>query len=162
MRAIFRGLGFIGKAFFALVGLIIVIGVIAAIAGSKGSTPTGPTNSPQLVTSTEAKTQETTSTPTETKEAPPPERPQTFRGAGTENLGTITVTSPSTLEWTCRGCLVFGVNGATSDYAGTIGIASSNRSSGVTAVEPGTYKSVNVIADEGESNAGWSISIHGR
>jgi hypothetical protein len=158
MRAIFRGLGFIGRAFFALVGLIIVIGVIAAIAGSKSSTPTGPTNSPQLVTKSAS---EATSTPTTTQEAQP-ERPQTFTGAGSENLGTISVTSPSTLEWTCRGCLVFGLNGATSDYSATIGIDSSSHSSGVTAVEPGTYKSVSVIADEGETNAGWTIHIHAR
>jgi hypothetical protein len=149
------------KGCLSLIGgavvLIVVIVVIAAAVGSKKS-GTGTTNSPALVN-----TVTTPETKTETKtEAPPPEKPQTFKGAGTENLGTINVTAPSTLEWNCAGCLVFSIDGATSDYSATIAVDSSDRSQGVTAVEPGTYKSVDVIADEGERNAGWTIEVRPR
>lgn len=82
-----------------------------------------------------------------------------YSGNGSENLGTITVSQPSTLKWSCSGCLVFAIDGSTPDYSATIGVDSEHHSSGVTAVEPGTYHSVNVTADEGETNEGWTITI---
>jgi hypothetical protein len=87
------------------------------------------------------------------------EESKTFTGNGSENLGTINVTTASTLHWSCPGCTVFGINAATSGYTATIGVDSSNHSEGVTAVEPGTYHSVDVISDEGESASGWTIHI---
>jgi hypothetical protein len=129
--------------------VIVIVSVLAAVVANKSTT--GPTNSPALVT---------TGIETTTTAANDP--PQVFKGAGTENLGAISITTPSTLEWTCRGCLVFAIEGHTNDFGSLIDIDDSNRSSGVSAVEPGTYESVDVAADEGETNAGWSIEVRAR
>ncbi len=137
----------------AIGGVVVVLiaaSIIAAAVANKSTT--GPTSSPALITnSTEATT--TTS---------PPSRPQVFRGAGTENLGTLSVATSSTLEWTCRGCTIFVIEGHTNDFSSIIDIDNSDHSSGVSAVEPGTYESVNVAADEGETNAGWTIEVRSR
>jgi hypothetical protein len=133
-------------------GVVVVLVVIGAVASR--STTTGPTSSPALVTDS------TASTPTEA--AAEPAAPQTFKGNGSENLGVINVPTASTLNWTCQGCSVFGVDGISTSGTGAIAVASQNHSEGVTAVEPGTYKSVSVIADEEESRQGWSITITAR
>jgi hypothetical protein len=77
---------------------------------------------------------------------------QSYSGDGTKNLGTVTISQPSTLHWTAGGGF-FGITGATSGYEHTIAI-SSQASSGESAVEPGTYKEVNVLGQ-----GGWSITI---
>jgi hypothetical protein len=125
----------------------VVLVIVGALASK--STNTGPTSSPALVT-------ESTSTPAE------PAAPQTFRGNGTANLGTINVPTASTLTWTCPGCSVFGVDAIATSGTASIGVASQNHSDGVTAVEPGTYKSVSVIADEEGSGRGWTITVKAR
>ncbi len=88
--------------FFAVV-------VVAAIA-SHIITSAGSTSSPaHIMTSTAA---ETTSSPG----AAIPQKPQTFKGSGSENIGTISVSVPSTLRWSCATCNVFGI-GALSTHA---------------------------------------------
>jgi hypothetical protein len=149
MKALLRGLGGVAKIAFGIVGAIILLIIVIAVAASAGkSKSTGPTSSPALVT---------TSTPeTRTSSSPPP-APQVFKGNGDENLGTISVSTPSTLHWSCRSCSVFSVVGS----GGTvyIGVDSQEHTSGVTAVEPGTYHSVGVTVDEGEGSTGWTITI---
>lgn len=124
--------------------VLLIAGV--ALTGC-ASTESGSTQSPALVTQTEVA--QTTSV------APQP--PQTFKGAGSENLGTIAVTVPSTLHWRCGSCLVFAV--AAAGGTNTIEVDTQNRTSGVTAVEPGVYHSVDITADEGEGNSGWTVTV---
>jgi hypothetical protein len=151
MKTLLRGLGGVAKVTFGIIGAIIVLIVIIAVAASAGSKSTGPTSSPALVT---------TPAHTTAAKAAPPARPQTFTGSGTENLGTINVPVASTLHWSCPGCSVFSITGQTSSYSQTIAVDSSSSTSGVTAVEPGTYHSVSVISDEGASGgSGWTITI---
>ncbi len=145
MKTLLRGLGGIAKIAFGIVGAIILIIVIIAVAAGSGKSKTSPTSSPALVT-----------TPAHTTKA----KPQVFTGSGTENLGTINVPVASTLHWSCPSCSVFSVTAHTSSYTQTIAVDSSSRTSGVTAVEPGTYGEAQVISDEGASGgSGWTITI---
>jgi hypothetical protein len=75
-----------------------------------------------------------------------------YSGDGIKSLGTLTVSQPSTLHWHTSGAS-FTMTGATSGYDHTIAV-SSKASSGESAVEPGTYREVEVIGD-GE----WSLTI---
>jgi hypothetical protein len=70
-----------------------------------------------------------------------------YSGNGGKNLGTITVSSSSTLRWTNDGAIQI------SDDSGGIAI-NSEAHSGSTAVEPGTYKNVHVNAI-----GKWTITI---
>jgi hypothetical protein len=137
----------------------VIIGVIAA-AVNKSSSSSGTTSSPALVTPS---TPETKSSPpataTQTTQTTPPPEPQTFKGSGSENLGTISVSVPSTLHWSCSSCNVFGANAISTSGTETITVDAPGRTSGVTAVEPGTYHSVGVIANETEAGSGWTITI---
>jgi hypothetical protein len=135
----------------AVVVVFVVIGVIAGVSKNGGS---GTTSSPALVTETES-TEATATTET----AEPPARPQTFKGSGIENLGTIAVSVPSTLEWSCSSCDVFSAAAISTSGTDSISVSAPGRTSGVTAVEPGTYKSVEVIANETEAGSGWTIKI---
>ena len=73
-----------------------------------------------------------------------------YSGNGGRNLGTITVSSSSTLRWTNDGAIQINDDGG--------GIAvNSEAHGGTTAVEPGTYKNVSVNA-----TGKWTITIkHG-
>lgn len=71
-----------------------------------------------------------------------------YSGNGGKNLGTIDVSSPSTLHWTNDGALI-QIN---DDSAGIA--VNSEAHSGTTAVEPGTYKNVSVNAI-----GNWKITV---
>lgn len=162
---------------------IAVIAVVGAIIGAaigasgNGSTKTVTTEAaPRTVQVAQAPTHTVTvthvvvHTHTHTVTAPAPESPSeassgsgssgggssggggSYSGNGTKNLGTLTISEPSTLRWHATEGF-FGVDGATSSYEHTIAI-SSKASSGESAIEPGTYHEVNVLA-EGE----WSFTI---
>jgi hypothetical protein len=130
-------------------GLLILLIAIIGAASSKGKT-SGPTKSPALVSSKAA----AHSTPAKAKA-----KPQTFKGAGSENIGTINVPVASTLRWSCASCTVFSADALATDDTSSITVDVQNRTSGSTAVEAGTYKAVSVIADEGEGNSGWTITV---
>jgi hypothetical protein len=99
------------------------------------------------VTSTVTQTTSANPVTTQTPTAPASSGSgQTFSGNGTKSVGTITVQAPSTLAWKCEGCTTFALAGATSNYSSTISL-DSQATSGTTAVEPGTYNDVQVIAD---------------
>jgi hypothetical protein len=136
-----------------VVVVLVIVGVIAsAVNKSSGS---GTTSSPALVAPS---TSTPTPAPATTQESPPP-APQTFKGNGVENVGTINVSTASTLHWSCPGCSIFSVTGSAGGGA-VIALDSQNHSSGVTAVEPGTYHSVDVQAyAEGGVAGEWTITI---
>jgi hypothetical protein len=101
--------------------------------------------------------------PTTTSAQPastPVPAPQTFTGNGVQNLGTINVSAPSALEWSCPSCTIFSVTGSSS--AGpVIALDSQKHTSGVTAVEPGSYHSVDVQAYGETGVAGeWVVRDH--
>jgi hypothetical protein len=133
----------------------VIVGVIAT-AVNKSSSNSGTTSSPALVTSSTSTP--AASAPATTQEAPPPE-PQTFKGSGTENLGTISVHVASTLHWSCSSCNVFSAAAISTSGTESISVDAPGRTSGVTAVEPGTYHSVEVIANETEAGSGWTITV---
>jgi hypothetical protein len=93
-----------------------------------------------------------TVTATTTAPAPTSASSPSFSGNGTKSLGTITVPSASTIDWSCSGCSTFGVSNSPSD-SGTISIGSS-AASGSSAVDAGTYHDVQVISD-----GNWTIKI---
>ena len=157
-----------GAAAIGLVGLVIGAGIGAA---GKGSTKTvtaagGITTvqAAQTPTHTVTVTHVVVHTHTQTQAAAAAASPpasssaggegggHSYSGDGTKNLGTLTISQPSTLHWHASEGF-FGITGATSQYEHSIAI-SSKASSGESAVEPGTYHEVNVLAS-GE----WSITI---
>jgi hypothetical protein len=71
-----------------------------------------------------------------------------YSGNGGKNLGTIAVSSSSTLHWTNDGALI-EINDDSNGIA-----VNSEAHSGTTAVEPGTYKNVYVNA-----SGDWTITI---
>lgn len=102
-----------------------------------------------------ATTSSTVTTPSTSEGSP---APQTFSGNGVKSLGTITVATPSTLEWSCSSCHLFSVTGLAEGAA--IAVDSQDHTSGTTAVEPGTYHSVDVQAFGEAGAAGeWSVTI---
>jgi hypothetical protein len=90
--------------------------------------------------------------------APAP-KPQTFHGNGVENLGTVTVSVPSTLRWSCPECSIFSIT-ASSEGSAVIALDSQKHTAGITAVEPATYHSVSVQAySEGGVAGEWTVTI---
>jgi hypothetical protein len=128
-----------------LVVLFIVIGVIAA-ATQKSSN--GPTRSPALVTgSGNTGTSSKPKTPAHT---------QTFKGVGTENIGTINVATQSTLHWSCATCGAanFIISNSFNDNS-QIATNASSQTHGQTVIDQGTFHDVQ-IETEGQ---GWTIRI---
>ena len=74
-----------------------------------------------------------------------------YSGNGGKDLGTITVSSSSTLHWTNDGALI-----QIDDDGHGIAV-NSEAHSGTTAVEPGTYENVHVNA-----SGDWAITIKAR
>jgi hypothetical protein len=81
----------------------------------------------------------------------PPSGSVSYSGDQGKNLGTITVSSSSTLHWTNDGALI-----QINDDGHGIAV-DSKAHSGTTAIEPGTYKNVNVNA-----SGDWTIDIKPR
>lgn len=100
--------------------------------------------------------QQTTITRTVTASISAPRRlagpGQTYTGNGTKTIGTITISRPSTIEWSCTGCAAFAF---TSHLSGTSAIdVGSKASSGTSAIDPGRYPDAQVISD-----GDWRIRI---
>lgn len=70
----------------------------------------------------------------------------TFNGNGSQNLGTITVPSDSTLYWQCGGCSSMDISSQTNSDGNSISI-SSTATSGQSPVSAGAYDNVQVSAD---------------
>jgi len=136
------------KARYWIAALVIII-IIAAAAGSSGSGSKGPTNSPALVTTGGSGT----SAPAHKAATG---KPQTFRGNGSENLGTIDVPTQSTLRWRCQSCANsnFVITNSFND-PGTIDVNALGPTSGKTAMDAGTYHDVSVNTE----GRGWTITI---
>jgi hypothetical protein len=111
-----------------------------------------------LRTRTETATGTVTNAPTSTQTAtaqggatatvPASSGSVSYSGNGGKNLGTIAVSSSSTLHWTNDGALI-----QINDDGHGIGV-NSEAHSGTTAVEPGTYKNVHV-----DASGNWTITI---
>ena len=85
-----------------------------------------------------------------------PQKTRRFAGNGSKNVGTIKVTDDAVLAWkhSPKGEPILGFSANDDDYKITV---SSQAKKGQTALEPGTYRNVNVTADED-----WSMVIKGR
>ncbi len=70
----------------------------------------------------------------------------TFNGNGSQNLGTITVPSDSTLYWQCDSCSSMDISSQTNSDGNSISVSSS-ATSGQSPVSAGTYDNVQVTAD---------------
>jgi len=125
--------------------IILAIGCLILIGAAASSNKTGPTSSPALVT---------TSSPTPASSTPA--AAQTFRGDGSENIGTVNVPTQSTLHWSCATCAHenFVVSNNVRD-AGLIDVDALGPASGQTVLDAGTYHDV-AIDTEGQA---WSIRI---
>ena len=135
--------------------------IVAGCGATKTVTQTTTVTQTQTVTRTVVKHEpapptktvtvtDTTTTPAPTAAASGGAGP--YQGNGIKNVGTITVGSPSTIQWACQGCATFTL---TSGYNGTSAISiSSTAGSGTSAVDPGTYNDVQVI-----SNGNWAFRI---
>lgn len=130
-----------------LASLAVIVLIIAASAGSSSnkSTSTGPTSSPALVTNG-----------TPAGKPKPHGQTQTFRGTGSENIGTINVPAQSTLRWTCRTCGGQNFQMFNDPADGQlINVNALGPTSGKTVVDVGTYHKVEVNTGGQE----WEIRI---
>jgi hypothetical protein len=111
-------------------------------------TPTVTVTKPFVVTETQ--------TTTVTTPQPAPTTPLTLSGNGSENLGPINVTQPSTLHWSCSSCSNdnFIITNSPND-AHQIDVNALDATSGQTYVDPGTYNDVSVNTEGGD----WTITI---
>jgi hypothetical protein len=110
-------------------------------------------------TTSPSETATSTSTASPPPASTPTPEPETFHGNGVESLGRITVAVASTLHWSCPECSIFSIT-ASSEGSAVIALDSQKHSSGVTAVEPGTYHSVDVQAyEEKLGGVEWTFTI---
>ncbi len=84
-----------------------------------------------------------------------PQRTRRFSGNGSKNIGTIRVTDDAVLAWKHKSSIGGGYF-IVMDEEAKINVNSSGRR-GSSALEPGTYRNVDVTAD-----GDWSMSIRGR
>jgi hypothetical protein len=87
--------------------------------------------------------------------AKPAPKPQTFRGVGTENLGTITASVDSTLRWSCPSCGSANFQILTSDVGKDIAVNGLDQTSGQTVVTAGSYHGVTINTEGGS----WALRI---
>jgi hypothetical protein len=117
----------------------------STVIGNRTETATG------TVTNARTTTQTATAQGGATAAVPASPGSVSYSGNGGKNLGTITVSSSSTLHWTNDGALI-----QINDDGHGIAV-SSEAQSGTTAVEPGTYENVHVNA-----SGDWTITIKPR
>jgi hypothetical protein len=152
-----------GVAAIAVAGLIVGAGIgtagksTAKTVTDKGTTTTVQAAATPVRTITHVVVHThtvTTQAPAETKSSEESSSGSagSYSGSGTKSLGTITILQPSTIHWRATGG-VFGITGATANYEHSIAL-SSKAASGESAVEPGTYNNVQVLAFEE-----WSFTI---
>jgi cytoskeletal protein RodZ len=139
----------------SIIGVIVIIAIVAAAANSSKTSNPSQTNSLALVTtatsSASGSASQATATPTTAAAAP-----QVFKGDGSENIGTLSVPTQSTLTWKCPTCANNNViiDNSPSD-AGTITVTADGPTGGRTAIDAGTYHDVSVNT-EGQA---WTITI---
>lgn len=123
---------------------MLIIIAAAASSPSSNSGKTGTTSSPALVTGHHHGKRKGHG------------RAQTFRGNGSQNIGTINVPTQSTLHWSCRSCghLNFVIDNSPSDGM-LINVNALGPTRGQTVVDAGTYHDV-AINTEGQA---WTIKI---
>lgn len=153
--------------------LAIAVGMATLELAGCGSTKVVTTTETTTQTTTETTTQIETTTQTIARSpAPPAPKPkpaesttttstataastasaQSFSGNGTKSLGTIRVTSPSVIQWTCSGCAEFAfISEAIGTHVINVG---SKAASGTSSLDPGTYPDAQVISD-----GSWTIRI---
>jgi hypothetical protein len=85
----------------------------------------------------------------------PAAKPQTFRGVGTENVGTITVSVDSTLRWSCPSCGNANFQILNSDAGSDIAVNGLDQTSGKTLVTEGSYHKVTINTEGGA----WAFTI---
>ncbi len=106
------------------------------------------TETATVTTNVGTSTQTATAQGAATAEVPASSGSVSYSGNGGEDLGTINVSSSSTLHWTNDGAVI-----EIKDDSSGIAVDSED-SNGTTAVEPGTYKNVFVNA-----TGNWTITI---
>ena len=109
------------------------------------------TETATVTTNVGTSTQTATAQGTATAAVPASSGSVSYSGNGGENLGTINVSSSSTLHWTNDGAVI-----EIKDDSNGIAVNSEDNN-GTTAVEPGTYKNVFVNA-----TGNWTITIQPR
>jgi hypothetical protein len=131
----------------SIAAFVVLASVVGAAAGSSHKS-TGPTSSPALVTTT------TGPAPAASK---PAAQPQTFKGTGTENIGTVNVSTDSTLRWSCATCSNdnFVISNDVVADTNTIAVNGLDQTNGKTVINAGTYHKVE-IDTEGQD---WSFTI---
>jgi hypothetical protein len=128
---------------------MVAVAAVLVLAGCSQATVTDTVTETVTRTATQSPT---ASQPPATTSQPATQATQTFSGNGTKEIGSITVSQPSSIQWTCSRCAAFAF---TSGLSGTQAIdVGSNASSGTSAVDPGTYPDARVI-----SNGDWTIRI---
>lgn len=85
-----------------------------------------------------------------------PQKTRRFSGNGSKNVGTIKVTDDAVLRWRNSGSEFGGGYFIVSDQDFKINVNSQGKR-GKSALEPGTYRNVDVTAD-----GDWSMTIEGR
>jgi hypothetical protein len=85
-----------------------------------------------------------------------PHPTSSFSGNGGENIGTINVSQPSELEWSCPSCAGdnFAISNSAND-ANQIDVNALGPTSGQTYVDPGSYHDVEINTEGGA----WTINI---
>lgn len=147
-----------GKGCLTVIGGFVVLVVIIAVIASAGSNSSSTSSTSGLA---DAQSQTTTTHAHKAHKPKPLPKPQHFSGSSDENIGTIHVSVPSTLTWSCPSCANWAGSGAnfvignSFDDANTIDVNELGKSSGKTMLDPGTYTDVEVTT-EGE---GWTITI---
>jgi hypothetical protein len=126
-------------------GLVVIGAIIGGTHSGSNSSSTDTTSSPALVGSTSSSSHRHHKS-----------KPQTFKGHGTENIGTVAVHEDSTLRWHCASCgsdnfQVFNDPGD----GDLIAVNGLNQTSGKTVINTGTYHKV-LVNTEGEA---WTIRI---
>jgi hypothetical protein len=84
-----------------------------------------------------------------------PQRTRRFSGNGSKNVGTVKVTDDAVLKWTNTGSEYGPGMFAVYDKDFKINVSSQGKR-GQSALEPGTYRSIDVTGDD------WTMTIKGR
>jgi hypothetical protein len=125
--------------------------ILGLVVGACGSTQAP---SPVTVTASVSAVPSTT-TPAISVAPTQPAAKKSFAGVGTEDLGTITVPSDSTLSWSCPSCGSANYQIFNSDPGSLIAVNALDQTNGTTVITCGTYHDVTVNT-EGQQ---WAFTI---
>jgi len=147
-----------GLALIALVALLVGLGGGLAIGKGSNNTTTTTSSAPGTVTHTTTNTVQHTQTVTSTHTVTVTKEGsneggegggenQSFKGTGSKNLGTVKVSSQSSLKWTSEG-QSFAITSSRGE------LLSSEGQKGTASLAPGTYEDFEVQTD-----SGWTLKI---